>query len=288
MADAETYTFGDNDLAAERLRVLARAFEPTSRAFLTDVWRRSGASAAGAAHAVDLGCGPGYTTRLLRAIVAPRLTTGIDRSPRFVARARLWQSADLRFVQHDVTSAPFPVGGADFLYARFLLTHLSEPAAVLQAWARMAAPGADLLLEETARLTSPHPTLARYYALVAALQQAHGQNMVIGQTLDRLAAGTGWQVKESRLVGGPLQARLMARIHVMNLRTWKTDRFAARVCDGDELEKLDGALERIACGNEVAPAVDCQLGQVWLRRGRAAVVRPRPGGAAGTAARPDG
>ena len=35
--DADTYTFGDNDLAAERLRILARAFEPTSRAFLTHV-----------------------------------------------------------------------------------------------------------------------------------------------------------------------------------------------------------------------------------------------------------
>jgi hypothetical protein len=123
---------------------------------------------------------------------------------------------------------------------------------------------------------------------VAALQQAHGQNMVVGKILAHLAAGTGWMVKESRLVGAPLPARLMARIHVMNLRTWKTDRFAAHLCDGDELEKLDGALERIACGNDLVPPVECQLGQVWLKRGRAATDRPRPDDIAETVARPDG
>ncbi|MEA2700074.1 MAG: trans-aconitate 2-methyltransferase [Myxococcales bacterium] len=290
MADADTYTFGDNDLAAERLRILARAFEPTSRAFLADVWTRSFGATSGLRpdHAVDLGCGPGYTTRLIREVMSPTLTTGLDRSPRFLARAQLWQAADLRFVAHDVSAGPFPVAGADIFYARFLLTHLAAPGAVLSTWAQAAAPGAHLLLEETARLASPHAALAQYYTLVAALQRAHGQNMTIGQTLDRLAEGTGWEVQRSRLTTARLPARLMARIHVMNLRTWKGDRLAAGLCDPAALEELDGALERLACGREATEPVDCQLKQLWLRRATTAppLDLPRPTDAAESAVPP--
>ncbi|HVR63291.1 MAG TPA: methyltransferase domain-containing protein [Polyangia bacterium] len=263
--DADTYTFGDTDLAAERLRILARAFEPTSRAFLARVRARAYGEAP-VALAVDLGCGPGYTTCLVRDVMAAAVTTGIDRSPRFLARAALRAADDLRFVAHDVTAPPPAAAGADLLYARFLLTHLARPAAALRAWADVAAPGAHLLLEETAALTSAHPALARYHALVGALQRAHGQDMTIGRTLARLASGTGWIVRQARVTRARLPARLMARIHVMNLRTWRNDRHAARVCDGDELETLDAALERLACGRDPAPPVDCRLGQVWLTR----------------------
>ena len=289
MADADTYTFGDNDLAAERLRILARAFEPTSRAFLEEVWMRSFGARSGQRpeHAVDLGCGPGYTTRLIREVMSPTLTTGLDRSPRFLARAQLWQTADLRFVAHDVSAGPFPVVGADIFYARFLLTHLAAPGAVLSTWAQAAVPGTHLLLEETARLASSQPALAQYYTLVAALQRAHGQNMIIGQTLDRLAEGTGWEVQRSRLTTARLPARLMARIHVMNLRTWKNDRLAAGLCDPAVLEQLDGALERLACGRDAAEPVDCQLKQLWLRRATAATPgQPGPADAVESAAPP--
>jgi SAM-dependent methyltransferase len=290
MADADTYTFGDNDLAAERLRILARAFEPTSRAFLADVWARAFQSGQRPDHAVDLGCGPGYTTRLIREVMSPTLTTGLDRSTRFLARAQLWQTADLRFVAHDVSAGPFPVAGADIFYARFLLTHLAAPGAVLSTWAQAATPGAHLLLEETARLASSQPALAQYYTLVAALQRAHGQNMTIGQTLDRLAEGTGWEVQRSRLTTARLPARLMARIHVMNLRTWKNDRLAAGLCDPATLEQLDGALERLACGREAAEPVDCELKQLWLRRAMTMTAapsgQPRPADAVESAAPP--
>jgi trans-aconitate 2-methyltransferase len=269
MADhADTDTFGDNDLAAERLRILARAFEPTSRAFLAHV-RAQAYGQARAALAVDLGCGPGYTTRLVRDVMAPVVTTGIDRSTRFLARATLQPSDGLRFVAHDVTALPSAATGADLLYARFLLTHLAQPAAALRAWADVAAPGAHLLLEETAAMTASHAALARYHALVAALQRAHGQDMTVGRTLARLADGTGWIVRQARVTSARLPARLMARIHVMNLRTWKNDRYAAGICAGDTLDDLDGALERIACGREQTAPVECRLGQVWLTRATA-------------------
>ncbi len=284
MADKQTtYTFGDNDLAAERLRILARAFEPTTSAFLQRVIGAPG-GAQRLQHVIDLCCGPGYTTRLLRDVLAPGLTTGLDRSPRFLARAQLWPAANLQFHEHDVTTVPFPTGGADLLFARFLLTHLPAPAAVLRGWATAAPPGAHLLLEETAALTSADPALQRYYDLVAALQRLHGQELAIGQSLEALADSDDWIVRDARLTAARLPARLMARIHVMNLRTWRHDDMAARLCDDAALDALESALEQLACGRDQADDVTCRLKQVWLTRS-ASAAQPRPGGAAETAAR---
>ncbi len=54
------YLFGDSDLAQQRLELLARVFEESTRDFVLEAaadrrWRL----------AVDLGCGPGFTTGLI-------------------------------------------------------------------------------------------------------------------------------------------------------------------------------------------------------------------------------
>src|SRR5262245_6039180 len=113
MAGSPDYTFGDNDVAAERLRLLAEAFAPSSRAFLARVAREP------AAVAVDLGCGAGHTTALLAAAVGAGAgtTVGLDASARLVDRARTQASCRpaLAFAVHDVTRLPLPAPPAALL-----------------------------------------------------------------------------------------------------------------------------------------------------------------------------
>src|SRR4051794_17612598 len=68
------YAYGDSDLAAERLALVATVFEPTSREFVQAAAPRSPALA------VDLGCGPGHTTRLLHEATGAARTLGLDAS----------------------------------------------------------------------------------------------------------------------------------------------------------------------------------------------------------------
>src|ERR1700754_1705417 len=58
-----SYSFGDSPTAADRLAVMARVFEPEMRVFLAK-WSHLSPELA-----IDLGCGPGYTTRLLAEIL---------------------------------------------------------------------------------------------------------------------------------------------------------------------------------------------------------------------------
>ena len=77
----EAYALGDSDEAAARLKVAARLFEPEMTRFIGD------AASPDPEVAVDLGCGPGYTTRLLQQTSGAALTVGVDRSEHFLRLA---------------------------------------------------------------------------------------------------------------------------------------------------------------------------------------------------------
>jgi ubiquinone/menaquinone biosynthesis C-methylase UbiE len=238
----DKYTFGDGDRASARLRRLAEIYEPETR----DLLRRGGIP--GARLAVDLGCGPGWTTRLVLDELRPAQVIGLDASERYLAEARQRHGEGCRFEQHDVTQAPFPVAAPDLLFCRFLLTHLRELRAVLTTWASVAAPGARLLVHETERLESDYPALQTYYRRVGELQAHYGQVLNVGELLDQSFAGTAWKVVESRTVMLDKPAASMAELHLENLRTWRTDPFAQSAFDRAELDGLERDLARIAQG----------------------------------------
>lgn len=76
-----TYAFGDTNLARERPGLVADTFAAPTRTLLHDL------PGAGYRYVIDMGCGPGYTTALLRDAIPHSFTTGIDASPARADRA---------------------------------------------------------------------------------------------------------------------------------------------------------------------------------------------------------
>ena len=76
------YLFGDTDIAAQRLKVLAEVFAESSRAFLldTDIGKPR--------LALDLGGGPGYSTHFLANLLQCEQVAGLDNSEHFISLAQ--------------------------------------------------------------------------------------------------------------------------------------------------------------------------------------------------------
>lgn len=68
-----SYAFGDSQVAADRLAVLAAVFKDTTSELLSSI------PAENRRNVVDLGCGPGYTTLLLRDVLSPERLAGSRR-----------------------------------------------------------------------------------------------------------------------------------------------------------------------------------------------------------------
>lgn len=264
------YTFGDTDAAADRLALLARAYEASSARVLASIGFTS------PPRAVDLGCGPGYTTHLVHRAIGARETWGLDASERLVDRAKTLldaggpagpRDAGITFAVHDVTTSPLPVAGVDFFYARYLLTHLASPRAVFDACASAAAESARFLVEDNCALLSEDRLFRAYYERVRAMHAHYGQDMFVGERLPAIANGSPWTLVRFDRTPIPLDARVMARLHSINVRTWRHDPFAARAFDPAEIDAMTAELEAVACGIRPATPVTCIMAQAVLRVG---------------------
>jgi len=252
------YSFGDNRLAALRLELLAAAFDPSSRSFLQR------AKPDRVELALDLGSGTGVSTALVRDVTNAARVVGYERSGNFLAMARQ-RYPELTFRDIDVLSPAYPDGEADLIYCRFLLTHIHRPADVLATSVQHLRSGGRLLLEETAALFSPVAALSRYYDLLEQLQAHYGQETLIGKRLGSLTAGMLGTLTTSALQKIPVPAALMARLHAMNLATWKADPFMLEAHGLRALEDLQQQLTTIAASSDF-PDGRCVMAQVCIER----------------------
>jgi trans-aconitate 2-methyltransferase len=205
-----THAFGDTDLARERLALVADTFEAPTRALLSDLPH------GGYRYVIDMGCGPGFTTALLREAIPHSFATGIDSSPAMIAEARA-RVPDAHFAVADVTS-PLALP-AHLVYARLLLGHLPDPGSVLATWAAGLGIGGLVVCEEPVRYRSDDPVFARYEEVVTAVVAAQGATLWAGPALD--VDPPGCRRALDRIVEHPVSAGRAAAMFWRNAATWR-------------------------------------------------------------------
>ena len=234
------YTYGDSEVAARRLGLLAAVLRPTSEAFL----RRTMRSPVGSA--VDLGCGPGFTTRLIAEVVRPAELVGLDASTGFVERARIDAPEGVSFAVHDARNVPFPRGPADLVYCRLLLPHLPEPAEVVARWSTQVNPGGHLLLDELDSVESHDPVLTRYLEVAKTRVAAGGGRLFIGDDLGAMGAPAGFTRATSDVVEFHPDASRVAEIFLLNLDAIGRDAVEVDGYPKEALEALTVELSELA------------------------------------------
>ncbi|MFB6517655.1 class I SAM-dependent methyltransferase [Streptomyces sp. NPDC056401] len=98
--------------------------------------------------ALDLGCGSGRALPALRALVGATGTViGVDVTHAMLtAAARAGHGGPARLLLADCARLPLPGGAVHGIFAAGLLDHLPHPDTALREWARVTAPGGELLL----------------------------------------------------------------------------------------------------------------------------------------------
>jgi len=255
------YAFGDTGIAARRLMLLANVFEHSTRAFLRD------APATRLGLALDLGCGPGFTTHLIAETLGFSRVVGLETSQRFIEIARTSASARISFELHDVCSVPFPTGTADMIFCRFLVTHLAEPADALAKWATQLNPGGLLMLEEVERIDTVHPVLRSHVGIVEAMLQSQSNTLYAGPLIAELDAWNRLQKLMSEVRRVAVVNCDAARLFRLNLQAWKEHAFIRENYSEKTIRDLDSALEAIARERATASDIEWRMRQVIFRRG---------------------
>ena len=254
------YAFGDTGLAARRLARLASIFEESSAAFMrrsVDFRPRL---------AVDLGCGPGYSTSLVANTLKPERTVGLDNSESFLAHARTTACEGVSFQLHDITTTPFPTGLCDVMFGRFELTHLQNPETVLQLWGGQLSAGGRLLIEEVEYIDTADPMLNSYLDMQQAMLEQQGNALYIGPLLDATVDSATVKRRASEVQALGVPANQAAAMFLMNFGVWRYNGFVQRTYGAAALDDLEGHLRAVAEGRIENAPVEWGLRQIVMER----------------------
>ncbi len=254
------YQFGHGEPASRRLAVLSRVFRSSTESFLRE------AAGSGARQILDLGCGPGHTTRLLAELFADGAVTGVDIAAEFLAEAERTSEPGLRYVRRDVTSERLPSSPADLIFCRFLLSHLQRPGELVARWGAELAPGGVLLIEEVEAIHPNAPPFERYLTLVAAMLAEQGAELYVGAEFAGSPDPDGLERCFDRVYELPVARRDAALMFSLNVPSWKDSPFIQQRCSAHEIATLEAELQRLAA-TDGGEQVSWQLRQIaWRRR----------------------
>lgn len=177
----------------ERLRVLARTLRPTTSSLLDRLGILEGMTC------LDVGCGGGdVTLELARPVGSTGRAVGVDVDATIVQVARREaQAAGLRNVEFRVMDVREQdgLGAIDVVYARFLLTHLSDPESVIRLLVDHVRPGGVLAVEDTdfsGSFTWPESdAYRRYHELYCSVVRRRGGDPDVGKRLPILLVDGG-------------------------------------------------------------------------------------------------
>jgi SAM-dependent methyltransferase len=190
---SERYVIQGGVAGRERLRLLAEVMGPSTRALLAEVGIPAGA------RCLDVGCGGGDVTVELARAVGPRgrvVGVDLDEIKLDIAQRELAEQglSNVEFHARDVAQWE-PGEPFDVVYARFLLTHLPDPGALLSAVRRHLRTGGVIIVEDIdfrGHFAEPEcPALRLFVELYTRSVRERGADANIGPRLPGLLRDAG-------------------------------------------------------------------------------------------------
>ncbi|MDB5391509.1 MAG: hypothetical protein JWM11_7155 [Planctomycetaceae bacterium] len=232
----------------ERLRLLARVMRPTTMSLFERIGLRSGMSC------LDMGCGGGDVAFELARLVGVNgrvLGFDIDEPKLEIARseAETYGLRNITFQQSEVMDCELKPE-FDVVYARFLLTHLQDPAGALARIHQAVAPGGILVVEDidfTGHFCSPSSTaFSRYVELYTQAAQRRGADPNIGPRLPGMLMDVGCQRVQMHVVQPATYDGEAKLISAITMEKIADAVLAAQLASPSEVEQIISELYQFA------------------------------------------
>jgi SAM-dependent methyltransferase len=248
----------------ERMRVVARVLRPTTLALLERAGVAAGMSC------LDVGCGAGEVTFDLASIVGITGTVvGIDLDETKIELARGdAEQAEVRNVAFQVGDLTAGLGNEayDVVYARFLLTHLRDPAAGVALMRSALRPGGVLVVEDIDYRGSfcfpESEVFTRSNEIYEQSALRNGGDPYIGAKLSRLLLDAGLEQVQPSIahpVGLEGEVKLLQPLTIENIKA-----MAVRhgVATADEVDAVVDGLYGLARDPGTLISIP-RIGQSW-------------------------
>jgi SAM-dependent methyltransferase len=241
-----SYIIDGGEPGAARLAVLGRTLAASSESFLKRTGLRPGV------RVLDVGCGSGELTGWMADLVGPAEVVGVDVDLTVLSIAReRWAEhpGAPRFVLADAASVPVALGRFDVVYARFLLSHQTDPLGVLRNLRDLCLPGGIVAVEDvdiTAMFCDP-PSAAydRSTELYCQAAIGRGGDPRLGPRLADLFDAAGLEQIEVGAVHPSFRAGEGKLMAALTLRSIRAAVLAGDLIDEDGFDDILDEVERL-------------------------------------------
>ncbi len=261
------YSLATGEAAVRRLHALHHLYAPAGRRILLEAGLAPGMRVA------DFGCGVGAVTQMLAEMVGPSgHVTGIDVSGAQLDQARQHCAesgfSHVTFVEASATATALPRESFDLAYCRFLLLHLTDPAACLREMRAVLKPGGILVIEDgdlTAAGSVPPSAIGAFADLFGRLGPTRGLDYSMSRGLYHLVQAAGFPIVDIEI-----HQPAMARGDDRFLLKWSIDEagpgcVTAGLLTWDELQRTLADMQRDT-EDEGILVLAPPMSQVWARK----------------------
>jgi ubiquinone/menaquinone biosynthesis C-methylase UbiE len=241
-----SYIIDGGEPGAARLAVLGRTLAASSESFLKRTGLRPGV------RVLDVGCGSGELTGWMAEVVGPAEVVGVDVDLTVLAIAReRWSArrAAPRFVLADAAAVPPALGRFDVVYARFLLSHQTDPLSVLCQLRDLCLPGGVVAVEDVdipAMFCEPRSAaFDRATELYCRAAVARGAHPRLGPRLPALFDEAGFERIETDAIHPAFHEGEGKRLAELTLRSIRDAVLASELVEEDDFDEIVDELQRL-------------------------------------------
>lgn len=168
------------------------------------IWREAGLTPT--MRVVDLGCGTGIISQAIARFLTSGSIVGVDRSPLMILaaqnRAQKQETTNLTFQVGSSEKLDLPAASCDFVYARLLFQHLSDPQLTLREIKRVLKPGGIICIVDVdndwTMFHPPVPSIKTFQQYITQIQQQQGGDPQVGRKLGGYLTTAGFaQIRTS-------------------------------------------------------------------------------------------
>ncbi|MCB0712924.1 MAG: methyltransferase domain-containing protein [Ignavibacteriae bacterium] len=261
-----SYIIKGGDSGADRLRILGEATWPSTERLLNKLHISSGM------HSLDFGCGGGDVSVKLAQLVGPSgSVTGIDMDSTVLERARglaLENNVSVEFLEKHCEEFD-EQNRYDVAYARFILSHLTDPHDALRRMKESVKPGGWVVAEDidiASHLYYPdNEAVARYVNIYEESARYRGADPNIGPKLVSIFVEGGIRDPEVNVVMPTFRAGPGKSIARITLRNIADTAIEAGITTREEVDDLLEELSRFEA-DPTSIISTAQIIQVWGRR----------------------
>jgi ubiquinone/menaquinone biosynthesis C-methylase UbiE len=178
---------------------------------------------------LEVGAGHGIRSQIMAREFPQARILALDRSPEILneARIRCGSSPNLSFHEGDLYEAPFEKNSFDFIYARLVFMHLTDPLKALEALKGKLRSGGKILIEDADRdcmFFEPAPaSFPDFWSRVQEGQKRLGGDPNVGRKLETYLKKTGFQQVKSEvqpILGNGADIEFLARTLMPSLNLY--------------------------------------------------------------------